>query len=86
MDSRGVRATSSWHGLNVGDELDLDVKQRARNGSGVTRFEGCIIFVKGAKPGERVRVRITDISARHAHAVVVQHLPDESVRKRAREE
>jgi predicted RNA-binding protein with TRAM domain len=60
--------------LNVGDEVDLEIKETSRAGDGVGRVHGCIIFVKGAKAGEKVKVRITMCSARHVYAEIVQRL------------
>ncbi len=65
---------ASWHGLREGDEMDVEIKETSRSGDGVGRVHGCIIFVKGAKPGEKVKVRITKCAARHAHAELIKHL------------
>ena len=65
---------ATWHGLNEGDELELEIKEISRAGDGVGRVHGCIIFVKGAKTGEKVRVRITKCAARHAHGEIVTRL------------
>jgi predicted RNA-binding protein with TRAM domain len=65
---------SSWHGLKEGDEVELEIKEKARDGRGVARLRGCIIFVEGASVGEKVRVRISRLAARHVHAQVVKRL------------
>ena len=44
----------------VGDRLEVDVGSVAHGGSCVARFEGQVVFVRGALPGERVVVSITE--------------------------
>jgi 23S rRNA (uracil1939-C5)-methyltransferase len=43
----------------VGDELELDVDSLAQGGRGVARADGYVVFVAGALPGDRARVRLT---------------------------
>lgn len=62
---------STYHGLNVGDEIELEITQKARDGRGLARSKGLIIFVEGASPGEKVNARIVKLGARHADAEVV---------------
>jgi len=65
---------AAWHGLKVGDEVDLEIKEISRSGDGIGRVHGCIVFVKGAKVGEKVKARITMCSARHVYAEIVKRL------------
>jgi 23S rRNA (uracil1939-C5)-methyltransferase len=69
---------SAWHGLKEGDEVELEIKEKARDGRGIGRVKGLIIFVSGASVGEKVRVRLSRIAARHAHAEVVRRYPIEA--------
>lgn len=62
---------ATYHGLEVGDEIDLEIKEKARDGRGLARSKGLLIFVEGASPGENVKARIVKIGARHADAEVV---------------
>jgi predicted RNA-binding protein with TRAM domain len=57
--------------VEVGKEYDVEVKELSRRGEGVARVEGFVVFVKGAKIDDRVRVRITRVSRRFAEAEVV---------------
>jgi 23S rRNA (uracil1939-C5)-methyltransferase len=57
--------------LTAGDEVELEITQRSRDGRGLARSKGLIIFVEGASPGERVKARIVKLGARHADAEVV---------------
>ena len=61
---------------NDATELVLDVGPVAHGGHCVARFEGRVIFVRHAIPGEKVRVRLTDAgeSAKFWRADVVEVL------------
>jgi len=59
---------STYHGLEAGDEIELEITQKARDGRGLARAKGLIIFVEGASPGETVKARIIKVGARHAEA------------------
>ena len=65
---------ATWHGLEVGDEVELDIREKSRDGRGIGRIKGLIIFVAGAAVGEKVRIRITRVAARHAEGTIVQKL------------
>ncbi|WP_438353576.1 class I SAM-dependent RNA methyltransferase [Microbacterium sp. CJ88] len=47
--------------MHSGDILDLDITDVAHGGVFVARHEGRVVFVPDAIPGERVRVRLTDV-------------------------
>jgi predicted RNA-binding protein with TRAM domain len=64
----------SWHGLREGDEVELEIKEKARTGEGIGRLHGCVILVKDAKVGEKLKVKITMVSARHARGNIVTRL------------
>lgn len=46
--------------MNIGDEITLDVASMAHGGEAIGRHDGQVVFVRGAIPGEQVRVRVTD--------------------------
>jgi predicted RNA-binding protein with TRAM domain len=52
--------------------MELEIKETARNGDGVGRVRGTLVFVKGGQVGQTVKVRITKIAARHAYAELIQ--------------
>ena len=37
-----------------GDELELRIDRLAHGGAGVARYDGYVVFVRGAVPGDRV--------------------------------
>ena len=58
--------------VEVGKEYKVRVIDRSERGEGVARVEGFIVFIKGAKPGEELTIKITNVGARAATAEVVQ--------------
>ncbi len=61
------------------DPVEVTVDGFTHGGEGVARVEGKAVFVPGALPGERVRIRITDDRSRWARAAlleVVEASPD----------
>ena len=65
---------ATWHELKPGDEVDLEIKATSRLGEGVGRVNGCIVIVKNAKPGNKIKARITSCAARHAYAEIIRQL------------
>src|SRR2546426_12138568 len=53
-----------------GDVLDLTIDDLAFGGEGVGRVEGYVIFVRGAVPGDRVRVKVVEARSRFGRAVI----------------
>ena len=54
--------------MEIGDQIEVDVSSIAHGGHCVARFEGQVIFVRHAIPGERVVVEITGKSKNFARA------------------
>jgi len=52
--------------VKVGDEIDVTIEAVAAKGDGIAKVQGFVVFVPGAKQGEQVHVRVTDVRARHA--------------------
>ena len=48
--------------MDAGDLIDLEITDVAHGGVFVGRHEGRVVFVPDAIPGERVRVRLTDVA------------------------
>ncbi|MGD0729286.1 MAG: TRAM domain-containing protein [Candidatus Micrarchaeaceae archaeon] len=57
--------------VKVGDEVEVKIEAVASKGDGIAKKDGFVIFIKGAKEGETVKVRITDVKARFAIGEVV---------------
>ncbi len=58
--------------VRIGDVLDLEIQSLGRSGDGVAAVEGFAIIVRGAKPGERVRVRIEAVKSNFAFAKILE--------------
>jgi len=57
--------------LKVGQQVEVTVEKVAHGGHAVARFEGQVIFVRHAIPGERVRALITAVNSKMARADAV---------------
>lgn len=61
--------------LQPGDEIELEITNIAHGGVSVARYDGRVVFVADAIPGERVRARITEARKKSfARAVTVEVL------------
>jgi len=52
--------------VSVGDIVDLTIEAVATKGDGIAKIEGFVVFVKGGKQGEALKVKITDVKNRFA--------------------
>jgi predicted RNA-binding protein with TRAM domain len=57
--------------VEPGKEYDVEISEISRQGDGIARVQGFVIFVKGGRVGQKARVRITNIGARFATAELV---------------
>lgn len=57
--------------VKVGDEVEVKVEAVASKGDGIAKKDGFVIFVKGAKEGDTIKVRITDVKARFAIGEII---------------
>src|ERR1700712_1941776 len=65
----GARTGGRWKGV---DEVELEIERAGPGGDCVSRVpDGRVVFVRGALPGERVRVAITDDNKRFLRADTV---------------
>ena len=54
--------------LKVGKEYEVDITGISRQGDGIARIQGFLIFVKGGKVGEQVKIMVTEARSRFAIA------------------
>ncbi|MDI6811082.1 MAG: TRAM domain-containing protein [archaeon] len=57
--------------VNVGETYDVKIEDVGREGDGIARVEGFVVFVPNTKKGESVKIRVTKVSRRVAFAEVV---------------
>ncbi len=70
----GVRVKPSYFlpkPVKVGDEVEVKIEAVASRGDGIAKKDGFVIFVKGAKEGDVVKVKISDVKARFAVGEIV---------------
>ncbi|MDH5462408.1 MAG: TRAM domain-containing protein [Candidatus Bathyarchaeota archaeon] len=64
--------------VEIGKEYNVEIQETSRRGEGITRIEGLVIFVPKTKPGDKVRIKITNISRRFAEAEVIGEAEEKS--------
>jgi predicted RNA-binding protein with TRAM domain len=57
--------------VKAGEEYDVEITEISRRGDGIAKIQGFIIFVAGAKAGQKLKVKITNVSNRYATAEIV---------------
>jgi len=58
----------------IGKEATVVIDDLAYGGAGVGRLDGLAVFVRGALPGETVRVQLSEVRKRYAKGVVAEVL------------
>jgi 23S rRNA (uracil1939-C5)-methyltransferase len=66
--------------VRKGEELELHVDSLAYGGSGVSRHDGFVVFVRGGVPGDDVRARVTKVKRGFAEGVVTEVVRPSSTR------
>ena len=66
--NRGFASTP----VEVGKQYDVDITEVSRQGGGIARVQGFVIFVKEGKPGKKVKVQVNRIGNRFAVATIVK--------------
>ena len=57
--------------VEAGKEYDVEVTELSRRGDGVAKMQGFVIFVKGAKMGDKVRIKVETVGPRFATATAM---------------
>ena len=58
--------------VNEGEEYDVKIEDMGRDGDGIAKIEGFIVFVSGAKKGDEVKIRINSTRRNFAFAELVE--------------
>ncbi|UCC58176.1 MAG: TRAM domain-containing protein [Candidatus Bathyarchaeum sp.] len=64
--------------VEIGKEYDVEIQETSRRGEGIARIEGLVVFVPSTKPGDKVRIKVTNISRRFAEAEVIAETTEQS--------
>ncbi len=57
--------------VKVGDEIEVKIEAVASKGDGIAKKDGFVIFIKGAKEGDNVKVRIAEVKERFAVGEII---------------
>jgi predicted RNA-binding protein with TRAM domain len=58
--------------IELGEELEAQITELSPKGEGIARNQGFVIYVADAKPGDRVKIKITRVADKAANAQVVK--------------
>ncbi|OFV67296.1 deoxyribonuclease [Methanosarcinales archaeon] len=58
--------------IDEGDVLDVKIESIGREGDGIAKIEGFVVFVPQTKIGDEVQVRINKVTAKVAFGEVVE--------------
>ena len=58
--------------VEMGKEYEVDITETSRQGEGIARIQGFVIFVANAKPKDHLKIRITRIGRSAANAEIVK--------------
>ena len=59
---RKARTEPATSSLDVGNIIEVNIESTSRRGDGVAKIGKYIVYVKGARPGQRLKMRIAKIS------------------------
>ena len=65
------RGSPNLKPVEVGKEYDVDITEISRQGDGVARVQGFVVFVQNGKVGNNIKVRVTQVGDRSAKATTV---------------
>ena len=57
--------------ISVGEEYIVAIEETSKSGTGVAKIRGFVVLVNNSNPGERVKIRINQVSRNHAVADVI---------------
>jgi predicted RNA-binding protein with TRAM domain len=56
--------------IEVGKEYEVEITEISRQGDGVARVQGFVVFVKSGKVGQKVKVKVEKVGNRYATATM----------------
>jgi predicted RNA-binding protein with TRAM domain len=68
----GNRGSSASKPVEVGKEYEVDITEISRQGDGIARVQGFVIFVKNGKVKQNVKVRVEQVGSRFATAAPIE--------------
>ena len=58
--------------INVGEVYDVKIEDQGRDGDGIARVEGFVVFVPNAGVGDEVKIKINATRPKFAFAEIVE--------------
>ena len=58
--------------VEEGETYDVTIQDIARQGDGIARIEGFVVFVPGTKVGDEVQIKVDKVLPKFAFATVVE--------------
>jgi predicted RNA-binding protein with TRAM domain len=58
--------------IQEGGEYDVKIDDTGRDGDGIARIDGFVVFVSGAKVGDEVKIKVNSVRRNFAFADVVE--------------
>ena len=65
------RGSSTSKPVEIGKQYEVEITEISRQGDGVARVQGFVIFVKNGKISQNVKVQVERVGARFATATLV---------------
>jgi predicted RNA-binding protein with TRAM domain len=65
------RGSPSPKPVEVGKEYEVDITEISRQGDGVARIQGFVVFVENGKVGNNIKVKVTQVGDRFTKATFV---------------
>ncbi len=56
--------------VEVGKEYEVNVTEISKQGDGLARVQGFVLFVKDGKVGQKTKVKVVDVADRFAKAIL----------------
>ena len=57
--------------VEAGKEYEVDITEVSRQGDGIARVQGFVVFVKNGKAGQKVRAKVEQVGNRFATATLL---------------
>jgi predicted RNA-binding protein with TRAM domain len=57
--------------ISVGEEYIVTIEETSKSGTGVAKIRGFVVLVNNSNPGEKVKIRIKQVSRSHAVADII---------------
>ncbi|MEM5766449.1 MAG: TRAM domain-containing protein [Candidatus Aenigmatarchaeota archaeon] len=68
--------------VKIGEEYEVDINEVGSKGDGIARIKNFVVFISGAKQGEKTKIKITEVRNRFA---IGKKVSDEATKEAAEE-